>query len=496
MVTQATHLARSTGTSYTLTHATGTNYTLVQSSDSYANYLDSLLAESVWWIDSHQATASETIPNLGTGGTALDALNGGGTAITTNDAKWLEYAAADGAYVYLPGVASNYLSVPDAAALDIVGDIDLRVKVAMDDWTPSADNNLLHKLASPQRSYALQVGTTGSLIFYWSNDGTSVLSAISTAATGLSDGATKWVRATLDVDNGAAGRDVKFWMSDDGASWTQLGSTVTSAGVTSIYAGTGVLGVGANAGGAGQMSGKFYRAIVKDGIDGTTVLDVDTSVLTDGGATSFTATTGQTVTITRGTTGRKSTVVHGGAGGGSKWLLGSDDFLETPDDALLDFGASDSFTVLAVHRAWATQGTNDVLLAKKADTTATTAGWSLTGGSSTALQGQSQIGDGTNGITAVSGSRTSGALATVAAVRSVSDDTLTTYLSGTAGSPVTDTTTATLANAEVMRVGRLSGAGTEYADMELVAAIIWRRALTAAEITAVSNYFTTRTHAE
>ena len=57
---------------------------------------------------------------------------------------------------------------------------------------------------------------------------------------------------------------------------------------------------------------------------------------------------------------------------------------------------------------------------------------------------------------------------------------------------MTDTTTATLANAEVMRLGRLSGAGTEYNDMELVAAAIFRRALTADEITTLYNYYTAR----
>jgi hypothetical protein len=166
--------------------------------------------------------------------------------------------------------------------------------------------------------------------------------------------------------------------------------------------------------------------------------------------------------------------------------------MEVPDNALIDFGASDSFTLVAVHRPWATQGTNDTLIAKKANTTNTTAGWSLSGGSSTALQGQAQLGDGTAGITAVSGSRTSGALTVTAAVRNVTADTLTVYLNGTAGTAITDTTTATLANSEVMRVGRLSGAGTEYSDMELVAVAVFRRALTSGEITALTTYYQNR----
>ena len=43
----------------------------------------------------------------------------------------------------------------------------------------------------------------------------------------------------------AAGNDVKFYTSDTIAgSWTQLGSTVTTAGVTSVHAGTGDLEIG------------------------------------------------------------------------------------------------------------------------------------------------------------------------------------------------------------------------------------------------------------
>jgi hypothetical protein len=39
-----------------------------------------------------------------------------------------------------------------------------------------------------------------------------------------------------------------------------------------------------------------------------------------------------------------------------------------------------------------------------------------------------------------------------------------------------------------MRIGRLSGAGTTYADMEFLAVAVFRRALTATEITAITTY--------
>ena len=170
-------------------------------------------------------------------------------------------------------------------------------------------------------------------------------------------------------------------------------------------------------------------------------------------------------------------------------LFGTDDYCFVADNDLLDFAAGDSFTALAAFRSWNTQGTNDTLIAKKANTTDTTQGWSLSNGSSTALNGQAQIGDGVDGDTATSASRTVGALSTVAMVRDVAADTLTVFTNATAGTPVADTTTGSLANSEELRIGRLSGAGTEYADFEFYGAVVFRRVLSAAEIDAIADYY-------
>jgi hypothetical protein len=445
---------------------------------------EQLLKQAVWWIDSaHSSASGQAVTNLGWGGTALNAQLGSAGSADSNDPRYLDWDGEN--YVYLPGVASNFLSVPDEAALDITGDIDIRAQVALDDWTPSATQLILSKLnnTGDQRSYTVNIRTTGVVRLSWSTDGAGTVNADSTVAPTVADGAALWVRATLDVDNGASGYDVKFFTSSDGVTWTQLGTTVTGVGVTSIFASTTAVRLGQDFG-TTVMAGKVHRAQILNGIGGTPVLDVDCSQIGVGSATSFTALTGQTVTVNRSTSGRKTVAVTH-----PLWLLGTDDYLEVADNGLIDFGATDSFTALVVHRPWGTQGTNDTLIAKKANTTNTTAGWSLSGGSSTALQGQGQVGDGSAGITAVSGSRTAGAVSLVAAVRNVATDDVIVYLNGTAGSAVTDTTTATLANSEVMRVGRLSGAGTEYADMEFVAGALWRRALTSSELTTITSYY-------
>lgn len=139
----------------------------------------------------------------------------------------------------LYATASNgaYLSTPDSANLSITGDLEVHVKAACDTWTAqSVVFELCGKsAAAPQVGWFLRLNTTGTLTFFWSNDGTAVLSSTSTVAVPFAAGAVGWIRVSIDVDNAAAGRDVKFYTGTDGAAWTQLGTTVTSAGVTSIF---------------------------------------------------------------------------------------------------------------------------------------------------------------------------------------------------------------------------------------------------------------------
>lgn len=194
------------------------------------------------------------------------------TGATSGTAAEFGYDGED--FVFLPGTSGNYVSTPDAAALDIVGDIDIRARIAADDWTPAAEDYVIAKYTTTgnQRSYALTIDTTGVLVFRWSNDGTAALSASSTAATGFTDGTTHWIRATLDVDNGAAGKTVTFYTSEDGATWTQLGTAVTTGGTTSIFASTAVLEIGSSTGGTASLfAGKFFRGEVRSGVGGTAV---------------------------------------------------------------------------------------------------------------------------------------------------------------------------------------------------------------------------------
>ena len=202
-------------------------------------------------------------------------------------------------YVYLNGVAGNNITSPDSSALDITGDIDIRVRVALDDWTPAANLALISKWNTNgnQRSYDLRVQTTGVLQFLWSTDGSVASQAVSTVATGLTDGTVKWIRVTFDVNNGAGGNDAKFYTSDDAVTWTQLGTTVTAVGAASIFNSTAQLEIGSDSLILNPAAGKFYRAQVLNGIDGTVVFDANMANVSQT-ATSFTESSSNAATVT------------------------------------------------------------------------------------------------------------------------------------------------------------------------------------------------------
>jgi hypothetical protein len=205
------------------------------------------------------------------------------TSATNGTAAEFGYDGED--FVLLPGASGDYVSTPDAAALDITGDIDLRVRVALDDWTPAAESTLIAKYTATgnQRSYALAVTATGALIFRWSEDGTVEKSETSSATLGLAAGATTWVRATLDADVGGTDATVTFYTSDDGSTWTALGAAQANGATTSIFASTAVLELGSQTGGTVNVAaGKIFEAQVLSGIGGTSVAAPVASASADG----------------------------------------------------------------------------------------------------------------------------------------------------------------------------------------------------------------------
>lgn len=211
--------------------------------------------------------------------------------------------AVRGPYMHLRLNADNTdkATTPDAAALDITGDIDIRLDASMHDWGEGVTVELIgkHEDTTNDRSWWLRL-VSGSLRLDWSSDGTNagIRSATSTIVVPAAGVNRMAVRATLDVDNGAGGCTVTFYTAPTiNGPWGLLGDPVTATGTTSIYAGTAPLDIGSiNDVNSTNPRGMVFAAQVLNGIGGTAVANPDFTIQSEG-ATGFTDAAGRTWSV-------------------------------------------------------------------------------------------------------------------------------------------------------------------------------------------------------
>jgi len=187
---------------------------------------------------------------------------------------------------HVPDDADRVYS-PDVAALDVTGDIEIRIDIDMPTWQPNASVVLASKwkTSGDQRSWVLVLTTEGKLVLYWSTAGTNATARglSSTAAITTKSGRLS-IKATLDVNNGAGGCTAAFYQATSiGGTYTQIGTNSVGAGTTSIYASTArlVVAAGDDVGyvfaGFRPAFGKIYKFQLRNGIDGTVVANADFS---------------------------------------------------------------------------------------------------------------------------------------------------------------------------------------------------------------------------
>ena len=226
--------------------------------------------------------------------TFANRVSGGANATqTTASYQPRAHVPVGDGHLYLSGVSGNYASVPNETALNILGDIELQW---FGEHTSGVQETLIAKWGTGSNNYILRTKTNDRLQFYRTSQYVESTAAPSSDAVGFK------------VTHRVSDDRVQFFETTDGNSWSQVGADKTIPAQTPS-SGTSIVEVGSLGGGTqNPLSGLVNRVIIKDGIDGTSVLDIDFS---DGAhkASSFTCASGQTVTVNKGSTTRDAATI-------------------------------------------------------------------------------------------------------------------------------------------------------------------------------------------
>src|SRR3990167_8906226 len=237
---------------------------------------------------------------------AADITVGGGTASIWHDISGKSAVNC----LLVNGVTGNYASVARSAANTITGDLSCVVTLSLNDIAPVALSAFIAQLpASPQYNYEFFIGIgTGLLGFAYSTTGSNYIvktCSATLASVGLTAQTIIYLGVFHDVDNGAAGNDVKFYWSTDKVTWTQLGTTVTTVGTVTRHASTGVIDIGGESAWGNVTDGRIYRAEVWAGdyFSGGATAAIDANfALVARGVASFTESSVNAATVTLVTT--------------------------------------------------------------------------------------------------------------------------------------------------------------------------------------------------
>jgi hypothetical protein len=201
--------------------------------------------------------------------------------------------------LHLPADAPTArISTPSVSALNIAGDLDVRLDAALTDWVVGQELELCGKFLTTgdQRSWQLSVDAAGRIALRASTSGAAVVSYPSTVALP----ARPYQRLAIRVTRASATGVLTFYTAATIAGpWTQLGETVTSPS-GAIYASAAELTVGD----LGTLaltapSGSVYAFQLRDGIGGTLVASPDFTAVAIG-ATSFVDDSGRTWSVADG----------------------------------------------------------------------------------------------------------------------------------------------------------------------------------------------------
>jgi len=174
-------------------------------------------------------------------------------------------------YVRFFGDPGDYFSAPDFVGS---GDLDVRVLVAPDEWKPDFWQMFLGQYDSQpnDRSWRFGIDTFDALVGNFSQDGFEDLGANRQLSVSFGDGRRKWVRMTIEPTGGV----LRFWTSNGGSVWTQLGDDRTFNPINGLHDSTGPVYIGTDRPGSDNpFAGKLYYIEIRAGVNGPVVASLD-----------------------------------------------------------------------------------------------------------------------------------------------------------------------------------------------------------------------------
>lgn len=198
----------------------------------------------------------------------------------------------------LDGGEANTATTPDTAALNVAGDIDLRVEFTGDVYNNPATQNLIGKWDGVSGGYLLQLSTTGQLRLRWGIAPATF--RFNTVALPPALPRRVALRAELDVDNGAGGHNVRmYWAPSLAGPWTRFDLGVPTVGTTLITTTSAPLSIAPTTPTSSTpgvpLDGEIHGAEVRNS-SGVVVASPDFTAQASG-TTSFTDSTGKTWTV-------------------------------------------------------------------------------------------------------------------------------------------------------------------------------------------------------
>jgi len=297
------------------------------------------------------------------------------------------------------------LTSTSTSLLDSAAELDIRLAVAMIDWTPSSSRNVYTKGTNTAATAHTQffVQSTGLLRLGFSN-GTTFTTVDSSVATGFADGSLQLIRVTYSDSL----NEVKFYTKSTSYSnaatdcssntgWTQLGTTRTFASSVRAYSAAISLG-GLSSGTTNQDDGSLWRYFqASDTIDGSPLIAWDANLQTQ---TSYTDGVSGLVWSVQRNTSTVKTVVLSPAANSTRSLVvtGTDDYAQPATAPIPSAAAGASCTLATVFRPFSSQVATNCIWTTRS--TATDKGIRLELASSTAVR--ALVSDGTTTVTTAS----------------------------------------------------------------------------------------------